>query len=163
VDRSRLLILADKGSNRDRTLEFFASEGVSGDRIEFLGHRPRMQYLELYHQIDIGLDTFPANGHTTSMDSFWMGVPVVTLAGQAAIGRGGVSILSNLSLPELIAQTADEFVTIAVAMANDLNRLSSLRSTLRERMQRSPLMDAPRFARYIEAVYRTMWQHWCAG
>ena len=123
--------------------------------------QPRRKYLELYHRIDLGLDTLPYNGHTTSLDSYWMGVPVVTLVGQTIVGRAGLSQLMNLQLPELIAHTPDQYVEIATNLASDLPRLSELRGTLRARMEQSPLMDAPRFARDIEAAYRTMWRTWC--
>ena len=162
VDRSRLILLAPGGSARQRTAEFLNREGIGDERIRLVGRRPRQQYLELYQEIDIGLDTFPANGHTTSLDSFWMGVPVVTLAGNTAIGRGGVSVLRNLGLPELIAEAPEQFVQIAVDLAGDLRRLDTLRAALRDRMQHSALMDAPRFARGIEAAYRDMWQTSCA-
>src|SRR5581483_9403119 len=119
------------------------------------------RYLELYHQIDIGLDTLPYNGHTTSLDAMWMGVPVVTIVGQTAVGRAGLSQLTNLALTELIAYSEDDFVRIAIGLARDLTRLRDLRANLRSRMERSPLMDAPRFARNIEAAYRTMWHRWC--
>src|SRR4029453_10896622 len=92
-----------------------------------------------------------------------MGVPVVTMIGQTVVGRAGLSQLSNLGLPELIAHSPDEFVRIAAGLAGDLDRLKLLRQTLRDRMQKSPLMDAPRFARNIEAAYRTMWRRWCAS
>ena len=78
------------------------------------------------------------------------------------ISRAGLSQLSNLGLPELVAFSEDGYVAIATHLAHDLPRLAELRRTLRRRMQASPLMDAPRFARHIEAAYRTMWQHWCA-
>jgi protein O-GlcNAc transferase len=161
VKGSRLLILAHEGSHRQRTLGLLESEGVANDRISFMEIVPRSKYLELYHQIDICLDTFPANGHTTTLDSCWMGVPVVTLLGTTAIGRGAASILQNLGLPELIAKTPDQFVRTARELAGDLPRLSELRSTLRERLKASPLMDAPRFARSMELAYRHMWQRWC--
>jgi predicted O-linked N-acetylglucosamine transferase (SPINDLY family) len=61
-----------------------------------------------------------------------------------------------------VAPDGEQYVRIAADLAGDLPRLSGLRATLRERMQHSPLMDAPRFARNIEAAYRTMWQRWCA-
>ena len=73
VDRSRLILLAPGGSARQRTAEFLNREGIGDERVRLVGRRPRQQYLELYQEIDIGLDTFPANGHTTSLDSFWMG------------------------------------------------------------------------------------------
>ena len=119
------------------------------------------EYFAQYEQIDIALDTFPFRGGTTTCDALWMGVPVVSLVGQTAVGRGGLSLLSNVGLPELAAHTEDEYVSIAVELANDLPRLAELRATMRERMQASPLMDAPRFARNIEDAYRSMWQTWC--
>jgi predicted O-linked N-acetylglucosamine transferase (SPINDLY family) len=117
--------------------------------------------LKLYQNIDIGLDSFPYNGHTTSLDSLWMGVPVVTLIGQTPVSRAGWSQLSNLGLTELASPTAEGFVSIALDLANDLSRLGSLRATLRQRMERSPLMDAPAFARGVEVSYRRMWTTFC--
>jgi predicted O-linked N-acetylglucosamine transferase (SPINDLY family) len=163
VERSRLLLLSAQGSHRRRTLEQLSQEGIDPARIEFASFRPRRDYLELYHRIDVGLDSFPYNGHTTSLDSFWMGVPVVTLVGQTAVSRAGWCQLSNLGLTELAAHTPDQFVRIAVELAGDLPRLKELRATLRQRMERSPLMDAPKFARSIEAAYRQMWKTWCEG
>jgi protein O-GlcNAc transferase len=91
-----------------------------------------------------------------------MGVPVVTRVGQTAVARAGWCQLSNLGLAELAGQTPEEFVGIAVALARDLPRLQQLRSTLRQRMEASPLMDGVRFARNMEAAYRQMWRTWCA-
>jgi len=110
----------------------------------------------------VGLDTLPYNGHTTSLDSYWMGVPVVTLAGQTVVGRAGVCQLTNLGLTELIAWSPEAWVHTILELARDLPRLSMLRATLRERMRKSPLMDGPRFARHVEAAYRNMWQRWCS-
>lgn len=163
VERSRLLLLVPRGSARERTLDVLEQEGISRDRVTLTDFRPRLDYLTQYHQIDIGLDTFPYNGHTTSLDSYWMGVPVVTLVGNTVVGRAGLSQLTNLGLTELVAQTPQRFVEIAVGLAGDWERLKTLRSSLRERMQKSPLMDAPRFALNIEAAYREMWRRWCAS
>ena len=161
VDRSRLTILAREGTHRQRAMDLLAEEGIVGNRVTFVAHQPRQQYLRYYHGIDIGLDTVPYNGHTTSLDSFWMGVPVVTLVGQTVVGRAGLSQLTNLGLPELIASSPEQYVRIAAELTQDIPRLDNLRSTLRRRMQSSALMDAPRFARNIEAVYREIWRRWC--
>jgi protein O-GlcNAc transferase len=161
VDGSRLVLLAAAGSYRQRILDLLAAEGVASDRVSFVVDRPHDEYLQLYQGIDLGLDTFPYNGHTTSLDSFWMGVPVVTLVGRTAVGRAGLSQLTNLGLVALAAESPAQFVDTAVQLAGDLPRLAELRATLRARMQGSPLMDAPRFARSIEAAYRAMWHHWC--
>jgi predicted O-linked N-acetylglucosamine transferase (SPINDLY family) len=162
VPRSRLMLLCPEGSHRQPLLDMLQREGINPDRVELIAYRPRLQYLELYHRIDVGLDTFPYNGHTTSLDSYWMGVPVITLVGQTVVGRAGLSQLTNLGLTELIAQTPEQYVQIATDLASDLPRMAEMRRTLRARMQTSPLMDAPRFARNIEAAYRQMWRNWRA-
>jgi predicted O-linked N-acetylglucosamine transferase (SPINDLY family) len=135
--------------------------GISDARIQFVKQASRRAYLENYYRIDIGLDTMPYNGHTTTLDALWMGVPIVTLVGQTIVGRAGLSQLTNLGLTELIAYTPDEFITIASRLASDPERLKSLRFSLRPRIEASPLMDARGFARGIEAAYRQMWQKWC--
>jgi predicted O-linked N-acetylglucosamine transferase (SPINDLY family) len=161
LSNSRLLLLAPEGSSRQRVLDRLGREGIGPERVEFVSKQSRLEYLRTYHRIDIGLDTVPCNGHTTSLDSFWMGVPVITLVGQTVVGRAGLSQLTNLGLTELIAQTPQQYVQIAADLAKDLPRLAELRRTLRPRMQASPLMDAPRFARNVEAAYRQMWRNWC--
>ena len=118
-------------------------------------------HLARYRLADLFLDTFPYNGHTTSLDSFWMGVPVVTLIGRTVVGRGGLSQATNLGLPQLVAQTPEDYVKRALNLAADLPRLAELRQTLRHRMQTSSLMDAPRFTRNLEQAYRAMWRGWC--
>ena len=161
VKDSRLVLLSAMGSHRQRMIEVLEQEGVRGDRVEFVERCSREAYLELYRRLDIVLDPFPYNGHTTSLDALWMGVPVVSLAGQRAVSRAGLSQLSNLSLRELVAFSEDEYVEIAARLARDPPRLAELRRTLRTRMEASVLMDAQRFTRGVEAAYRTMWRQWC--
>jgi predicted O-linked N-acetylglucosamine transferase (SPINDLY family) len=158
---ARLLLHIDHGSQRDRVNQLMAERGIAADRLELLPHVSPAEYFQIYHRIDIALDPLPFAGGTTTCDALWMGVPVVTLAGRTAAGRAGVSILSSAGLPELIARTPQDYVQIAADLAGDLPRLAAMRSTLRQRMQSSPLMDADRFARDIEAAYRSMWRTWC--
>jgi predicted O-linked N-acetylglucosamine transferase (SPINDLY family) len=161
VEGSRLLLLAKHGSHRQRTIDILSQEGIDPRRIEFVPHQPHRRYLELYQRIDLSLDCFPCNCHTTSLDSFWMGVPVVTLVGERAASRAGWSQLSNLGLANLAGHSPEQFARIAIELAADLPGLRELRSTLRQRMEQSPLMDAPRFARNVESAYRQMWRTWC--
>ena len=91
-----------------------------------------------------------------------MGIPTISLVGQAAFTRAGLSIFANVGLPQFATHSHDEYLTAAVALAHDLPRLAQLRATLRSRLQSSPLMDAPRFARDLETVYRSLWQQWCS-
>ena len=92
-----------------------------------------------------------------------MGVPVVSLAGETRVSRAGLSQLTNLGRPELIAHSENDYVSIASELASDFPRLAQLRATMRHRMENSVLMDALRFARNIEAAYRSMWERWCAN
>jgi protein O-GlcNAc transferase len=157
VPGSRLILLAPEGAARERIVERLKREGVEAGRVEFVGRQSRGEYLKTYQRMDLGLDTFPYNGHTTSLDALWMGVPVVTLAGRTAVGRAGVSQLSNLGMKELIANSKAEYVRIARELGGDLARLVEMRAALRGRMEGSPLMDAGRFARAVEEAYRWMW------
>ena len=97
------------------------------------------------------------------MDTVWMGVPFVTLAGKDFASRMGVSILSNAGLPELVAQTVDEYVTIATALAKDPERLRTMRKNLRDSVASSPLMDQERFTRNMEQAFRDMWKIWATS
>ena len=163
VPNSHLLLHSREGSHRQRVHEQLEQEGIEPKRVRFSGRVPAQEYFDLYRRIDIALDTFPYGGGTTTCDALWMGVPVVSLVGKTAVGRGGLSILSNIGLPELAARSEEEYLHLASTLAKDVSRLTEPRSTLRQRMQQSPLMDAPRFARNIEAAYRQMWRTWCAA
>jgi predicted O-linked N-acetylglucosamine transferase (SPINDLY family) len=158
---ARLALLSPPGTHRSAVLDRFERSGVSADRIRFVPRVPPDDYLRLYNTVDLCLDTTPYPGHTTTIDALWMGVPVVTLAGQTTVGRGGVSILSNMELTSLIARTPDEYVDIAVATVKDLDALAGLRLGLRERLGASPLMNARQFTGDLEEAYARMWSDYC--
>jgi predicted O-linked N-acetylglucosamine transferase (SPINDLY family) len=161
VEGSRLILLVPEGSARQCTLDAFSDQGVEPARLEFVPRARLGDYLIQYGKFDIALDTFPYNGHTTSLDALWMGVPVVSLIGKTVAGRAGLSQLSNLNLAELVATDEDQYIQIAADLAADLPRLSDLRSSLRQRMGESPLTEPRRFARNIELAYRQIWRRWC--
>jgi len=162
VPASRLVMLCPGGPARDRTHALFAANGVARERVELVGPCPWPEYTRRFERIDMALDAFPCNGMTTTCHTLWMGVPVVTRVGTTPVSRAGSSLLHTVGLPEWVAWSEEEYIRIAAAWASDLPRLAELRATLRPRVQASPLMDAPRFARNMEAAYRTMWQRWCA-
>ncbi|HEY4330835.1 MAG TPA: tetratricopeptide repeat protein [Phycisphaerae bacterium] len=157
VPASRLVLHARSGGHQGRVKDFFARQGISPERCRFVGQLSIQDYFNAYRGIDIALDTFPFAGGTTSCDALWMGVPVVSLAGDRAVGRSGVSILSQIGLRELITQSTAEYTDAAVKLAADLAHLQTLRGTLRERMRHSRLMDSRAFARDIESAYQRMW------
>ena len=158
VPDSRLVLLGGDESQRRQ-----ARTALNSDRVDLLPRRPRRQYLREFHRFDVGLDTFPYNGHISSLDALWMGIPVVTLAGERAVSRGGLSLLKNLDLAEFAASDPEQYVQIAMNLAGDLPRLAELRRTLRQRLLDSPLTDAKRFAANIESLYRQAWRKWCDG
>jgi predicted O-linked N-acetylglucosamine transferase (SPINDLY family) len=161
VPKSRLILHAPQGSHRQRLHDSLQREGIDPERLTFVDRVPMQDYLEQYRRIDIGLDPFPYGGGTTTCDALWMGVPVVSLSGRTAVGRGGASILSSLGLQDLVARSAEEYIDIATRLAADSPRRSELRSNLRRRMQGSILMDTRKFAVSMEAAYREMWRQWC--
>jgi predicted O-linked N-acetylglucosamine transferase (SPINDLY family) len=158
---SKLILYAMPGTHRQLMLDQFLELGVSGNRIEFVPRQAYEDFVRNYHGIDIALDPFPYGGGISTCDALWMGVPVITLNGNTAVGRAGTSILSNVGLTELIASTTDEYERIATRLADDLPRLAGLRQTLRGKMKSSPLMDASAFAKDVESAYRRIWQQWC--
>jgi predicted O-linked N-acetylglucosamine transferase (SPINDLY family) len=164
VPNSRLLMSIPAGSCREKISRRLEARGISPDRVESREKKEAWtQFLRSYHQVDIALDPFPHCGWTTSCDALWMGVPVVSLSGRTAMGRGGGTILYSLGLPELVAGTPQQYVETAVALARDLPRLTALRSSLRERIGQSPLRDAKGLIGNIENAYRQMWKTWCAA
>jgi predicted O-linked N-acetylglucosamine transferase (SPINDLY family) len=163
VPESKLLLTAPAeaaASVRQR----LARLGLPADRIILQDKtRTSREYLERYNEIDIVLDTLPFGGMTVTCDGLWMGVPCVSLAGRTPAGRAGKSILHAAELPELAAETEDQFVSVGCELARDVDRLCLLRSTMRERLMASPLMDQAGFARKLGAEFRKMWRGWCVG
>jgi predicted O-linked N-acetylglucosamine transferase (SPINDLY family) len=159
LPQSRLRLIVGGGELGNAHLkQSFAEHGIAPERIELHDKTSYESYFLLYHDADIALDPFPYNGGTTTLDALYMGLPVITLAGSSGMSRAGVSILSNAGLADLIAPSPDDYLRLAVDLAKDAPRLAELRRTLRQRLIRSPLMDAPRFVRNLESAYRTMWR-----
>jgi protein O-GlcNAc transferase len=149
--------------SRARIAAAFADRGIAADRLTLRGRDAVLKnHLRSYHAVDIALDPWPYNGTTTTCDALWMGVPVITLAGDAHVSRVGVSLLNAVGLGHLVATSTEQFVDIAKRLAADLPKLSKLRSTLRQKMQKSPLTDGSSLARALEAAYREMWEAYLA-
>jgi protein O-GlcNAc transferase len=164
VPKSRLLVqIGGVDSIPNGYAELFWRNGIARERADFVSAKPLRDYLALRHAVDIVLDTFPCTGGTTSCDSLWMGVPVITLVGDTAYSRGGASLLHAVGLGELIARSPEEFLEIGTRLACNTPRLAAMRAGLRERMRHSPLVDSAQFTRNLEKAYRDMWRAWCAA
>lgn len=135
---------------------------LGAERLTILPRVPIDEYLQQFELVDLALDTMPYGGGTTTFDALWMGVPVLTLAGERSAGRSAASILGALGLPGWIARSQAEYVRLALAHAADRAGLAELRATLRARLRASALMDEAGFARDMEALLRGLWREWCA-
>jgi predicted O-linked N-acetylglucosamine transferase (SPINDLY family) len=160
VPGSRLMLKAFQFSEeaamqgvRDR----FAAHGISDERLVLERPSRRAEYLASYDGVDIALDPFPFPGGTTTIEALWMGVPVLTLAGERMISRQGVTLLMNAGLADWIARDADEYVAKARSHAADLGKLAALRAGLRDRLRQAPVLDAQLFAGRFEGAFRGMW------
>lgn len=163
IPNSRFVLLAPHVAAEQRALEAFARGGIAAERIRFMRPCARADYLAAYASLDIALDTLPYNGHTTTLDALWMGVPVITRVGTTAAGRAGLGVLSLVGLTELIAETDSEFVARAASLSRDLPALSTLRAGLRARLRDSDAMNGARFTTHFEAALRGAWRTWCAS
>jgi len=161
VPRSRLLVHAYPGSHREKFIQEFTAAGIGPERIAFTDFLELPDYFTLHQKVDLALDTFPYPGGTTTCDALWMGVPVISLAGDAPFTRAGLSILSNVGLPECVAFSEAEYFEKAVQFSTHSDRLAEMRAGLRERMRASPLMNAIRFSSALQACYRGAWRRWC--
>lgn len=162
VPNARLVI--DNPSYKDAAMQerlasSFAEYGIARNRLD-IGNVYAHPW-EVLRGIDIGLDCFPNNTGTSLLVGLYMGVPFITLAGRPSLGRIGCDILQGAGHPEWIAESEEEYLSKAVALANDLDRLAAYRASLRAEMERSPLLDEAGFARRVEDAYRSMWKIWC--
>jgi len=163
-DNSRLLLRFAKGSDqniRNHYLRQFEFLGINPNRIEIGGWLTYIEHLRQYENVDIGLDTFPFNGHTTTCDALWMGVPTISLFGESFASRLGLSLLKSVGLEFFAAETAEEYVAKATALAQNHQSLVKIRASMRERMLSSRLCNSKNFASGLENAYRKMWHRWC--
>ena len=137
---------------KERVIENFSRLGVGRTRLILEGWSPRAELLKSYQRVDITLDPFPYPGGTTSAESLWMGVPVLTMEGKNFLSRVGETIVKNAGYENWVASSIDDYVLKAINFSTDLESLSSTRLGMRESLMGSPLFDAEVFARDLEAA-----------
>ncbi len=161
---SRLRVLAVPDAEAGaRTLRPMQQRGIAPARIDLVGRLARDAYWRSFGEVDIALDPFPYTGGATSCETLWMGVPLVSLAGAFGFGRSGASVLVNAGFPDFVATDERAYLGIATKLAQDTSALARLRSSMRERLARSPLLAAPDFVRALEDAYCELWQRAVAG
>jgi predicted O-linked N-acetylglucosamine transferase (SPINDLY family) len=169
VPDSQLVICVPEGEIRQQMARFFSERGIHTERLAAFAKLNHQDFWKLHGEVDIALDPFPFGGGTTTCETLWMGVPVVSVTGSEGgdfsprfASRMGYAFLNNIGLPELVANTVSQYVDIAVRLAQDPERLAYLRASLRSKMASAPLTDEARFAREMEEAYRAMWRTWCS-
>jgi tetratricopeptide (TPR) repeat protein len=163
LPKSRMLLAGMPAKENDTLSEWFELEGIERSRLSFHMRSDMGRYLDLHHQVDICLDTFPYNGGTTTLHALWMGVPTLTLTGSTAAGRSGVTILSHAGLAAFIAHDAEDFLRKGLSMAGNHSKLEGIRSHLRERMTQSAMGQPAIIAAGLYQALCIMWQRWCSG
>ncbi|MCI0702053.1 MAG: tetratricopeptide repeat protein [Planctomycetia bacterium] len=157
VPKSRLVLLSGRsGASMNELTARFTQLGIASDRLELMFRPPESDYFESYQPIDLALDPFPYTGSSTTCDALWMGVPVLTVAGRDARARQGVSVLNAVGLPEFVADSPEQLVTLAATWADQRDALTELRASLREMVRQSPLTDAAKYIKHLEAAYRSV-------
>jgi len=158
---SRLRLTRLRSAQRAAEIvSLFGRSGVAPERLECVPFANDPPYGLQFAGVDIALDNYPYNGVTTTCESLYVGVPVVSLYGRNGVSRSGLSLLGTLGLAELAASTPEQYVGIAVALASDLSRLEQLRASLRARFEQSSLRDEKRFTAKFEELLRTAWQQY---
>ena len=162
---ARLMIKAqglEVAGTREATAARFARHGIGSERLILEGASPRREYFAAYNRIDIALSPFPYPGGTTTAEALWMGVPVLGMKGERFVTHICESLLHNAGLGDWVAGGEEAYLAKALAFAGDAASLQTLRATLRERLLASPLCDARRFARNLEAAFEGMWQRYAS-
>ena len=143
---------------RDRILAVFHRHGIQAGRIDLVGRVDGdFANLSTIAQVDIALDPFPFNGGMSTVETLWMGVPVVSLAGPSLVHRIGLTFLTRAGFPEWVAHSENAYVDVAVALAADIDGLGRIRRGMRDRLRQSILFDAASHARELEGAYIAMW------
>ncbi|MFC5429147.1 tetratricopeptide repeat protein [Paraburkholderia denitrificans] len=161
--RLKIAAMPPDGALDAQLSQWFAEEGIESERLDFHPRMPVAEFLQLHHEVDIALDTFPFGGLTTALQSLWMGVPTLTLPGRTVPGRSGATVMGHAGLERFVASDTEDFERRGAALAADLPALAELRAGMRERCAASPMFQPEALARGVSEALRTMWRRWCAG
>ena len=135
--------------------------GIDPQRLVFAPRLALPAHLARHRLADLSLDTLPVNGHTTTSDALWAGLPVLTCAGETFVSRVAGSLLHAVGLPDLVTASLADYEALALALARDPARLAALRQRLAANRETAPLFDSARYTRNLEALYRRMWDDYC--
>ena len=156
-----LIVTVPEEGTRQALKDQFSTHGIAADRLEFHGKLPGNEFYRMLQRVDLSLDPITVNGATTTCESLWLGVPVISLTGKRFLERAGFSILNATGLLDFAAETPEDYIGIARQFSSNLQQLAQLRAGLRARVAGSPLVDEVKFTRGLEELYRDVWTAWC--
>jgi protein O-GlcNAc transferase len=139
------------------------ARGVKPERLIFTEKLPKEEHLGRLRLANLALDTRIVSGAATTSDALWAGVPVITLEGSNFASRMSSSILTAIGLPELIAQSLEEYEALAVRLARSPGELQMICQRLAKNRLTEPLFDTPQFTKNLEKAYKEMWKIFAAG
>ena len=156
VEGSVLFLYADNEWAKENLQRAAEARGINSSRLVFGGFILAEEYLARYQVCDLFLDTTPYNAGTTASDALWAGLPVLTMIGKSFAGRVAASLLNAINLPELIANTQEEYEALAIELAKNPIKLASIKRNLVSNRLSAPLFDTPLFTKNLEMVYTKM-------
>jgi len=160
-DARLMMLTVPEGDVRQRLLHDFADLGIDLERLDLYGRMPLNEFRRKILEADIALDPVTVNGGTTTCESLWLGVPVISLTGTRFLSRAGLSLLSTVGMADFAVATKEDYLRIAAYLANNLPLLAEIRNGLRAHIAASPLTDEAGFTRNLETLYREIWVTWC--
>ncbi|MDG5496410.1 O-linked N-acetylglucosamine transferase [Niveispirillum sp. BGYR6] len=163
VDNSVLWLLCGQEVVAQRLREEATSQGIDPARLIFAPSMPNAMHLARYPLADLFLDSLPYGAHTTASDALWMGVPVITVPGRNFASRVCASLVRAAGMPELVCDSPESYVRLAVELGRDPARLLAVREKLRAQRDTCVLFDTPLFVREMEALCERLWQEWQDG
>ena len=163
IPNSKLILKTKNLDNKKITNDIiakFKKQNVNKDCLILLGEsKTRKELLQTYNKIDLALDPFPFQGYTTTCESVWMGVPVLTLKGNRYLFHAGESINANLNMFDWIAKDYEDYISKAINFSSNIDKLSKIRVNLREITLKSPVSDAKNFANHFSNMLWKMWKN----
>jgi predicted O-linked N-acetylglucosamine transferase (SPINDLY family) len=153
---SVIWIMSGHARTKANILKRFTANGIAPSRVLFMPKIAYQFHVNRMQIADLGLDTFPINGHTTTSEQLWAGLPVLTVKGTNFASRVSESLLNAIGTPDLIAETNQAYEDMAVALCENPERIAAYKQTLVDNRFVKPLFDADRFRHHLESAYVTM-------
>jgi len=156
-------LFSGTAESNERLRKLAEAKGVAGNRLVFADKMANPEHLARYPLADLFLDSFPYGSHTTAADAMWMGVPIITYSGRSFASRVCGSLVNAAGFPELVADSPEEYVRLAINLAKKKSKLKEIRARLIENRHSALLFDMTKLTRHLEALYEQMREEFQRG